>query len=192
MNAKKVTAFLYGAPLEPHPGSGQAVTISDIAAGEAGARRTWLRGRCERSRAGQRTTLSQTMQAERTAQEKKARCRNQGDLLKKARKFMPRGNGTRPMGIPRTDRGLGFCAGYATAGCANPAPGMGFFGRGRGRRNCFRATGVPGWIRRGGTPLAAAPEAEQRILENQATQLQAQLDAIKARLDAIRGATSGK
>jgi len=87
---------------------------------------------------------------------------------------------------------LGFCAGNATAGYANPAPGMGFFGRGRGRRNWFRATGMPGWMRWGAAPPAAAPEAEQRILENQAAQLQAQLDSIKARLDALSGQASGK
>ena len=93
---------------------------------------------------------------------------------------------------PRTGRGLGFCAGYATAGYANPWSGKGFFGRGRGRRNWFRATGMPGWMRWGTVPPAAAPEAEQRILENQAAQLQAQLDAIKTRLDEITGSTSEK
>lgn len=99
---------------------------------------------------------------------------------------MPGGDGTGPMGMgPRTGRGQGFCAGFTNAGYANPAPGMGCFGRGRGRRNWFRATGMPGWMRWGGAPGVAAPETEQRSLENQAALLQSQLDAIKARLDAL-------
>ena len=70
---------------------------------------------------------------------------------------MPYGDRTGPSGQgPMTGRGAGFCAGYSVPGYMNPAPGMGqagsnfrpgFSGRGRGRRNWFNATGMPGWQR---------------------------------------------
>lgn len=76
---------------------------------------------------------------------------------------MPRGNGTGPQEQgPRTGRAAGFCAGNGLAGFANPAGGRGCgLGRGRGMggqrhggrryRNMFFATGLPGWMRAGGT-----------------------------------------
>jgi hypothetical protein len=81
---------------------------------------------------------------------------------------------------PMTGRAAGYCAGFGMPGYANPAPGRGFgmgfgrgrglggrgfgmgFGRGRGLggcgfggggrgwRNMFYATGLPGWRRAGG------------------------------------------
>ena len=37
---------------------------------------------------------------------------------------MPFGDGTGPMGLgPMTGRGAGYCAGFGTAGFANPMPG---------------------------------------------------------------------
>lgn len=74
---------------------------------------------------------------------------------------MPGGDGTGPGGMgPMTGRGAGYCAGYPVPGFMNPTPGMGFggggfgrgFGRGfggggRGRRNWFYATGMPGYAR---------------------------------------------
>jgi len=67
---------------------------------------------------------------------------------------MPFGNQTGPMGQgPMTGRGEGYCAGYDKPGYANPVPGRGvgfgygWFGRGRGWRNWYRATGLPGWQR---------------------------------------------
>jgi hypothetical protein len=68
---------------------------------------------------------------------------------------MPRGDGTGPAGMgPMTGRAAGYCAGYSTPGYMNPYGGRyfgairgSFGGRGRGYRNWFRATGLPGWSR---------------------------------------------
>jgi len=73
---------------------------------------------------------------------------------------MPGGDGTGPMGFgPMTGRAAGFCAGYPVPGYMNPIPGGGYGGwgrglwggggRGRGWRNWYRATGLPGWARAG-------------------------------------------
>ena len=67
-----------------------------------------------------------------------------------------------------TGRGMGYCAGYAQAGFANPGPGFAGVGRGpgmrwggRGFRNQFHATGLTGWQRaeRGMQAWGAAPVA---------------------------------
>ena len=74
---------------------------------------------------------------------------------------MPGGDGTGPMGLgPMTGRAAGFCAGYPVPGYMSPVPGRGYWGAGpgpgfrggrgrggRGRRNWFYATGLPGWVR---------------------------------------------
>ena len=81
---------------------------------------------------------------------------------------MPRGNGTGPLGKgPMTGRGAGFCAGNGQAGATVPGAGRGCgFGRGRGMggggfgrgfRNMFFATGLPGWMRAG---VTAAPASD--------------------------------
>ena len=68
---------------------------------------------------------------------------------------MPRGDRTGPMGMgPMTGRAAGYCAGYGVPGYLNPVygrGGMGYgaWGRGRGRRNWYYATGLPGWQRAG-------------------------------------------
>jgi hypothetical protein len=104
---------------------------------------------------------------------------------------MPRG--------PMTGRGAGVCAGYGMPGPANPVPGRGFgmgFGRGRGFgaaggrgwRNRFYATGLPGWMRFGGygAPYPQPdPELEKQELKGQAEALQSELNAIKKRLSEI-------
>jgi hypothetical protein len=86
---------------------------------------------------------------------------------------MPRGNGMGPNGMgPMSGRAAGYCAGYGTPGFLNPAQGrggaggawMGFFGRGRGRRNMFYANGLTGWQRSG---AALGPEQELALLRNQ-------------------------
>jgi hypothetical protein len=112
---------------------------------------------------------------------------------------MPRGDGTGPMGMGST-KGCkaGFCAGFRMAGHANSALGRGsgmglgrrhgFGGGGRGWRHRFFATGLPGWMRFGGyaaTPQQSDPKMEKQTLENQATTLQSELDAIKQRLSEI-------
>ena len=65
---------------------------------------------------------------------------------------MPRGDRTGPAGMgPMTGRAAGYCAGYPVPGYMNPVGGRGYWGRGpgggRGRRNWFYATGLPGWAR---------------------------------------------
>jgi hypothetical protein len=105
-------------------------------------------------------------------------------------------------------RGAGFCAGYDVQGFANQAPGRGFgmgFGHGRGFaggggrgwRNCFYATGLPGWARFGGygsggfpnPAMRPDPEMEKQALKAQADTLEAELEMIKQRLS---GLESGK
>ncbi len=109
---------------------------------------------------------------------------------------MPRGNGAGPLGAgPMTGRAAGFCAGNGAPGYSTPAAGRGCgFGRGRGGmgggcgrgfRNLFFATGLPGWLRDGG---GAVPDSrsggfdEKQALENQAQALRAQLDEVQKRL----------
>ncbi|MCU0592129.1 MAG: DUF5320 domain-containing protein [Desulfobacterales bacterium] len=100
-----------------------------------------------------------------------------------------------------TGRGAGFCAGIGMPGHANPVAGRGFgmgFGRGRsawgrgcggvgrGWRNWYYATGLPGWQRFGGYAAPVGdpdPEMEKQALKNQADAMQGELDAIRKRLE---------
>ncbi|HOO21492.1 MAG TPA: DUF5320 domain-containing protein [Kiritimatiellia bacterium] len=99
---------------------------------------------------------------------------------------MPRGDRTGPMGAgPMTGRAAGFCAGYAAPGFAG-----GGFGRGRGMgggrgggRGFGRGYGPGGgwnWPATG----AVAPTGDQElaILQQQAKQLQADMDLIQSRI----------
>lgn len=107
---------------------------------------------------------------------------------------MPFGNGTGPAGFgPMTGRAAGFCAGYSVPGYMNPVGGRGywrgrgFWGRGGGRgwRNWYYATGLPGWARAGypaGLPSAPTAEQEHQALKQQAQYLQDSLEAINKRL----------
>ncbi len=101
---------------------------------------------------------------------------------------MPRGNGMGPMGAgPMTGRRAGFCAGNGQAGATVPGTGRGC-GFGRGFRNMFFATGLPGWMRAGGTDTPASAvvtDAEKQALANQAKALQAQLDGFRQRLEQL-------
>jgi hypothetical protein len=113
--------------------------------------------------------------------------------------IMPGRNGTGPRGMgPMTGRGMGFCAVSETQGYTNTGAGQGFGtgtgrgrsfcgrGGGRGWRNMFNATGLPGWMRfRSNTEqnYGSDPETEKQALRNQAGILQSQLDQIKKRLD---------
>ncbi len=118
---------------------------------------------------------------------------------------MPRGDGTGPMGLgPMTGRAAGFCAGYSVPGYVNPASGRGYFGRGRGFhgrgggrgwRNWYYATGLPGWQRAsmgmpafgGANPYAAeiTPQQEKDILKNEAEFLKKQLEDIQSRIETL-------
>jgi hypothetical protein len=126
---------------------------------------------------------------------------------------MPRGDRTGPAGMgPMTGRAAGFCAGYPVPGYMNPAGGRGFWGRGggRGRRNWFYATGLPGWARAGygwpargaaGYPDAPYPEplaptmtSEQELagLKQQAEYFSNALDEINRRIEEMQKAEQEK
>ncbi len=113
---------------------------------------------------------------------------------------MPGGDGTGPMGMgPMTGRAAGFCAGFAVPGFANPFGGRGFWGRGRGRgggrgwRNWFYATGLPGWQRAAmGWPFAAgaafaapAPQQELEMLRAQAGGMEQALEDCRRRIEEL-------
>ncbi len=125
---------------------------------------------------------------------------------------MPRGDGTGPAGMgPMTGRAAGYCAGYSVPGYTNPRGGRysgagraygGGFGRGRGYRNMYYATGLPGWARYnmdapawGGASESpyygpnvgpdVAPEQEAAALKDQADFLKQQLDDIQARISEL-------
>jgi len=129
---------------------------------------------------------------------------------------MPRGDGTGPAGMgPMTGRAAGNCAGYSVPGFANPTGGRysgigrgsfgGRGGRGRGYRNWYQATGLPGWYRYnigmpawGGvstTPVypyanpysdpAVTPDQEKEILREQADLLKQQIEDIQARVEEL-------
>jgi hypothetical protein len=105
---------------------------------------------------------------------------------------MPRGDRLGPMGAgPMSGRGAGWCAGYAAPGFANAAPGrmmgMGYPGGGRGWRNLYYATGLPGWARAGYAPPAPMPEVELSALKAQAEWLGARLAGIDERIKQIEG-----
>ncbi|MBN1675193.1 MAG: DUF5320 domain-containing protein [Kiritimatiellae bacterium] len=119
---------------------------------------------------------------------------------------MPAGDGTGPAGMgPMTGRAAGYCAGYPVPGYMNPIAGRGmgwgrglgwgrgFRGGGRGRRNWFYATGLPGWARAGmgspawggtpyGYPMPPAPYAPPAPSREQ------ELDALKGQAEYLEGA----
>jgi hypothetical protein len=125
---------------------------------------------------------------------------------------MPKGDRTGPMGMgSMTGRAAGYCAGYEMPGYANPISGRGFgagfnrgrgggisgFGGGRGRRNMFYATGLPGYIRFGGAGapivnLSINPEAAKQELINRAEYMQKELEAIRKRIDEIEKESDNK
>lgn len=125
---------------------------------------------------------------------------------------MPFGDGTGPMGLgPMTGRGAGYCAGFPVPGYMNPYAGWGrgWFGRGRGFRHWYWATGLPGWMRArmglpafGGfiPPFAAypfygqelTPEKEAEILRQQAKAIQEELKSIQERISILEKAAQKK
>lgn len=123
---------------------------------------------------------------------------------------MPFGDRTGPAGLgPRTGRSAGFCGGYQVSGCMNSFGGRFFAGRGggRGRRNRFYATGLPGWAMAGygypagpwvghpnvaypPQPMAAAQEID--LLKNQAEYFKDALDEITKRIEELASQEAGK
>jgi len=90
-----------------------------------------------------------------------------------------------------TGRAAGFCAGYPLPGYANPRFGPGC-GGGRGWRNMYYATGLPGWARAdyladwGMLPVnpsqALSPDQEAAALKQQAKAMSDRLAAINQRI----------
>jgi hypothetical protein len=116
---------------------------------------------------------------------------------------MPFGDRTGPHGFgPRTGRGAGYCSGFGMPGSMNPMPigagfglgrgsGLGCFGRGRGWRNWYRETGLPGWARTGyGYPYARSFTAkdEADFLRGEAEFLRRQLEDIQNRISSLEKA----
>lgn len=129
---------------------------------------------------------------------------------------MPGGDRTGPRGMgPMTGRGAGYCGGYGVPGYMNPMPGFGFgrggfFGRGgrgggRGWRNRFYATGMPGWMHWGAprwwmphagfgpfTYPVMSGEDEMAALREQAAFLNGSLEEITKRISELEaGAAKG-
>ncbi len=116
---------------------------------------------------------------------------------------MPGGDRTGPMGAgPRTGRAAGFCSGYDMPGYANPGFGRGAWPRygrgrgfarwgagGRGWRNRFRATGIPG-IGRWWQGEYMGPADEKEILKNSEARLQSELEMIRKRLSELEADAS--
>ncbi len=119
---------------------------------------------------------------------------------------MPRGDGTGPMGLgPMTGRAAGYCAAYSIPGYANPMPGRGSFGfgrgwfghsGGRGWRHWYWTTGLPGWARAaygypafGGGVYPYGPELgpkeEMDMLKSQAESLKEELGNIQRRMETL-------
>lgn len=102
---------------------------------------------------------------------------------------MPRGNGTGPNGLgSMTGRGAGYCAGFETAGFANPGPGpgrgLGQAGAGLGLRRGARGLGR-GAGRGAGRGFDVPPVETLPSSRVQKTALQNQLTALKAQTDRI-------
>ncbi len=117
---------------------------------------------------------------------------------------MPRGDGTRPMGMgAMSGRAAGYCSGAGTAGYANPLPvnrlglgarrGWGQFGGGRGWCRSNYAPGIQSRAPYGvyGPPVQGqTPDREKLALKNQAEALKSQLDLILRRLEKLEADTN--
>ncbi len=140
---------------------------------------------------------------------------------------MPYGDRTGPAGAgPMTGRRAGYCAGFDRPGSMNPGQGFGygmgrgggygmgrggggFGGHGRGWRNQYYATGLPGWARSGQyfgqgpypspyfgpgpypPPYAAEipREEELKTLRSQSKILENDLSELKKRITELEGST---
>jgi len=107
---------------------------------------------------------------------------------------------------PMTGRAAGYCAGFGVPGFANPVMGRGFgrgHGGGRGWRNWFYATGLPGWQRTAygypahgwGMPYLQTEftkEEELNALKSQAEYFEDSLEGIKRRMAELEKESRGK
>ena len=102
---------------------------------------------------------------------------------------MPRGDGTGPIGIgPMIGRCMGYCAESVMPAYANIRFGRGC---GRGFRNMYYQTGLPGWVRdnvySNDLTVCTGKNMEQvmyekSVLQNQMTALEKQLNEVHERL----------
>ncbi|MFA5272167.1 MAG: DUF5320 domain-containing protein [Candidatus Omnitrophota bacterium] len=99
---------------------------------------------------------------------------------------MPNKDGTGPMGQgAMTGGGRGYCVVNLNGVSARQ-------GSGRGHRNCFYATGLPGWMRSqkgmqafGGVGRDLSKEDELSVLKGQADYLKAELEAVQTRVQGL-------
>ncbi len=99
---------------------------------------------------------------------------------------MPRGDARGPEGRgPLTGRGLGPCAGHERPGFAVRGSGGVGRGRGRGWRNVYRATGIPGW-QRGFAPPRLSGEEREDALKDYAKTLREEAEAIERRIRELK------
>lgn len=102
---------------------------------------------------------------------------------------MPRGDGTGPMGMgPMTGRAAGFCNDYSVPGYFNPMHRCVGFGRGRGYRRMYCATGMPVWGRSGYPvyqPEYTQGVNEKDFLNQQVESMESELMQLKKRLSEI-------
>ncbi len=99
---------------------------------------------------------------------------------------MPGGDRTGPLGMgPMTGRGAGLCNSYRADSGFYP----GGFGRGRGFRRMFQATGQPGWRRFGYDAsyqgASEVPFDEKDLLTRQKESLQEQLNILEKKLERL-------
>lgn len=105
---------------------------------------------------------------------------------------MPGFDGTGPRGQgSMTGGGRGYCAVNLNGADIRRGMGGGSFGRGPGRgyRNCFYATGLPGWVRAqkgiqafGGSARLFSNEQDLDILKSQAEFLKQELENTQMRI----------
>ncbi|NQU04453.1 MAG: DUF5320 domain-containing protein [Calditrichaeota bacterium] len=121
---------------------------------------------------------------------------------------MPYGDRTGPMGAgPMTGRGAGDCSGSIRPDNMIPNRGFGFRagfgggfgGRGRGHRNQYYATGLPGWARGGRffrpefdpqpTETEYSRDEEIKTLKSQSKVLENNLSALNKRIAELESST---
>ncbi len=100
---------------------------------------------------------------------------------------MPRGDGTGPMGNgPMTDRGAGFCAGFAGPSAASAVERFGGFGCRRGLGGGMRGAGMQArnrFMAQQYGEVGAATANEKELLSRQMNALETQLQQVKQRLE---------
>jgi hypothetical protein len=95
---------------------------------------------------------------------------------------MPRGDGTGPAGQgSMTGRGMGFCAGFNSAGFMN-----GGFGRGRGLGRGFGWRARAMQVTPNQQPAAITEKQEKQLLEQELNVLKEEMEEIEERLKELK------